>query len=505
MVLACLALRPSRRLPAAPRPRFARTGAATARVLAVACVAAWAAAAAAQPAAPPAPGDPCAEGLRLFRARDGAAAEPLLRRCVQERPGAEALTALAVIASLGGRAAEAGDLAARAVELDSASVDARYWLGRALLESGDKAGARREWQRALRLSTDHAGVLEGLARLAIDAGEVSQAYGLLTQLVRTGAAEGWTHRMLADLARRKRLWGDALRHWRDAMAVEGEDAASLLRAGELAILAGDTAAAVESSRRAVQLEPTGDAYGGLGEALFAARRYAEAETALRRAVELSPGVARNRFNLANVLELLDRGDEADEHFRRFVEMEPDDAVGHFNYGIHLDKRGQTVAALAQVEEAVRLEPGMLTAHVVRGQLLESLGRWDETLGAIDLLLAHAPEDTGSLRGWRASVVAKRDEDARARRQGLVQLLHIVTADTAAVRIVRAELAAGADFAVLATRFSAGPTAAQGGDVGRVSPEDMVEPLRSAVRALEVGEVTPPLESRGLWHLFKRVR
>ncbi len=449
--------------------------------------------------------DPCSEGLRLFRARDHAAAEPALRRCAETNSSPEALVALAAIASLSKRSAEASDFAARAVELDSTSVEARYWLGRALLQRGDRAQAGREWEKALRLSTDHPGVLEGLARLAIDAGETAKAYGLLTQLVRTGQAEGWTHRLLADLARRKRMWGDALRHWRDAMGAEGEDAASLLTAGELAILAGDTTVAVESTRKAVALEATATTLAGLGEALFAARRYEEAATRLQRAVDLAPDDARSLFNLANVLELLDRSDEAEPHFHRFVELAPDDAIGRFNYGIHLDKRGRLVEALAQVEAAVRLAPDMMTAQVVRARLLESLERWDEAAAAIDALLRHAPEDSVQLGQWRASVVDRRDEEARAHRLGLLHLLHIVTADTASVRQIGAELRAGADFTVLATRFSFGPTAAQGGDIGRVSPADLVEPLRTAVQNLQVEETTPPLEARGLWHFFKRVR
>ncbi len=450
-------------------------------------------------------GDPCADGVRLFKAHDLAAAEPLLRRCVADRPDPVALAALAAIASLAKRPAEAGDLAARAVDLDSASVDARYWLGRALLEQGDRAGAQREWDRALRFSTEHPGVLEGLARLAIDRGETAKAYGLLSELVRTGQAQGWTHRLLADLARRKRLWGDALRHWRDAMGVDGEDAASLLTAGELAILASDTTAALDVCRRAVAIEPTGPAYGGLGEALFAARRYEEAEAALRKAVELDPGSPRHRFNLANVLEVLDRPDEAEVHFRSYIELQPADAIGRFNYGVHLDKLGRKLEALEQVETAVRLSPQMLTAQVVRGQLLEDLGRLPEALAAIDTLTARDPENAPRLGAWRESVLAKQAAEADAQRQGLVHLLHIVTADTAAVRLIARELRAGVDFGLVATRFSSGPTAAQGGDIGRVAPADLVEPLRTAVSALAIDAQTPPLETRGLWHFFKRVR
>ncbi len=449
--------------------------------------------------------DPCAEGQRLFQSGDLAAAAASLRACLQAGEQLQPLLQLAAIASLTKRPAEAGELAARALELEPESVEARYWLGRAHLEQGDPAAAEREWERGLAVSTDHPGVVEGLARLAIDRGQHAKAYGLLTQLVRLGKGQGWTHRLLADLSRRKGLWADALGHWRDAMALEGEDAPTLLAAGELAILAGDTAGAIAACRQAVELDPGAAAHGGLGEAYFAAHRYGEALSALQRAVELAPDNPRHRFNLANVLELLDESDEAEEHFRAFIALSPQDAVGHFNFGIHLEKRGRTLAALEQVEEASRLAPDMLTAQVVRGQLLEKLGRFEEAIAAVDVIMARDSENRERLQSWRSSLEGKLAEERRLRRPGQVALQHIVTGDTALARLIVRDLQAGLDFAVVATRYSSGPTAAQGGDIGFVSPDDMVEPLRSAIRALAPNETSPVVETKGLFHVFKRIR
>ncbi|MFO7653988.1 MAG: peptidylprolyl isomerase, partial [Candidatus Krumholzibacteriia bacterium] len=89
-------------------------------------------------------------------------------------------------------------------------------------------------------------------------------------------------------------------------------------------------------------------------------------------------------------------------------------------------------------------------------------------------------------------------------EGGMRLLHIVAADTQAVRLVRQDLARGIDFSVVATRYSVGPTAARGGDLGWVMPDEMVEPLRSAIRKLKAGEVSQATESRGTWHFFKRL-
>ncbi len=62
----------------------------------------------------------------------------------------------------------------------------------------------------------------------------------------------------------------------------------------------------------------------------------------------------------------------------------------------------------------------------------------------------------------------------------------------------------ADFASLVVQYSTGPAAARGGDIGWVRAEDMVEPLRTAIVRLQPGETSPPIESKGLIHLFKRL-
>jgi tetratricopeptide (TPR) repeat protein len=463
--------------------------------------------AAAQPAPPAAaPGqDPCAEGDRLYRAGDYDAASALLRDCLQRGESVPVLVRLAAVSALGRRPAEAKQYASRALAVDSTSVEARYWLGRALLAQGDAAGARAQWEKGLARSSRHPGILEGLARLAAERGESAKAYNLLNQLLQVGVTDSWVHRMMSDMAGRRGRWVEAFQQWREAIRIDGADGPSLLKASELAILAADTAAAVASCREAVKLDPSAPSYGGLGVALFASRRYQEALDALRRAVELDPGHASYRFHLANVLEVLDQTDEAETHFRAFVEMEPKDAMGHFNYAMHLDKQGRTVEALDQATAACRLSSRLMSARLLRGQLLEQLGRYPEATAEIDTLLARDAENRDKLTAWRSRVSEKEAAADSAQREGKVHLLYIVAGDTTAVRLIRRDLRQGIDFSVIATRYSVGPKAAQGGDIGLITPSDMVEPLRAAIARLGMDEVSPPIASKGLTHFFKRVR
>ena len=84
-------------------------------------------------------------------------------------------------------------------------------------------------------------------------------------------------------------------------------------------------------------------------------------------------------------------------------------------------------------------------------------------------------------------------------------MHLVTPDSLGAALAERDLHAGLDFAVVTTRYSVGPTAAQGGDIGWIDPRDMVGELRRAIEALAVQEISPPVASGGLFHIFMRVR
>jgi len=309
--------------------------------------------------------------------------------------------------------------------------------------------------------------------------------------------------LLADLARRKGLWRQSLLHWSEALQRGLPSTEDLLVASELSILADQPQEAVDYARRAVALEPSGLSFGGLGQALFAADRPDSAVRPLRRAVEIEPDNPRHRFQLGNVLEVLGRIEEAEEEFSAYVAMAPQDPIGHLNYGVHLEGQGRQLDALEQVTLAAELDSQLLRAWILQAQILEELGRYDEALAVVDAL---ADDAAGGARyeRWQERLRADLRAAEASQGAGKIRLLHIVIADSTEVETVVAALAAGADFAALAARFSVGSTAVAGGDIGWVAPAEMVEPMRSAIADLEPQQISPPIASQGYVHFFKRV-
>ncbi len=84
----------------------------------------------------------------------------------------------------------------------------------------------------------------------------------------------------------------------------------------------------------------------------------------------------------------------------------------------------------------------------------------------------------------------------------VHARHILLKTEADAKAVIAEIAAGADFTEVAKAKSTGPSAAQGGDLGFFSREQMVPEFSAAAFALEKGATSSePVQTSFGWHVI----
>lgn len=80
--------------------------------------------------------------------------------------------------------------------------------------------------------------------------------------------------------------------------------------------------------------------------------------------------------------------------------------------------------------------------------------------------------------------------------------HILVESEEEARSVIEEIEGGAEFAEVAQARSTGPSAPRGGDLGFFQEGMMVPPFEEAVKALEPGAISEPVETQFGWHVIR---
>jgi len=184
--------------------------------------------------------------------------------------------------------------------------------------------------------------------------------------------------------------------------------------------------AVKEFRKAIDLDPeSAHAHDNLATVLAEKKRYREALTEYLAALELDPDAPTAHYNLANFLAT--HGLEmAVEEYRASLALDPEHPDTHLNLGLTLAEQGNTAeaertlrtavelaprdayprhelaalqmdsgdyrAAITQLKEVVRLEPGSFEAHLDLGICYAQKGFYAEAERAYGAARAIKPDD-----------------------------------------------------------------------------------------------------------------
>jgi Tfp pilus assembly protein PilF len=131
--------------------------------------------------------------------------------------------------------------------------------------------------------------------------------------------------------------------------------------------------------------------------------YARSSEAVRKAVELDPGLAEAHWMLAVNLTFEPRWQEAEEAFRTAIRLDPDNAAAHHAYGATLlaASAARLADAEAELRSAVRLAPGDLTNRVALAKLLYFRGRLSEARAILEETLGIDPHYPDAMRNLAA--------------------------------------------------------------------------------------------------------
>ena len=209
-----------------------------------------------------------------------------------------------------------GDLAqARRLYADICRVrenDAHAWLmfGAINGELGNVAVAENALERAITLDSDNAEAHLALAHLLRAKGQPVKAMASASRAVEVDAnfVDGWL--FIAAIAGRLAEWPRAEEACQHAIELAPDRTEGHVNLGNVLLATGHASQAEEAYRKALTLGETAEAWLGLGMALGAQDRHAEAEPALATALRLDTGNTVYREALAACLDRLGRSAES---------------------------------------------------------------------------------------------------------------------------------------------------------------------------------------------------
>lgn len=136
-----------------------------------------------------------------------------------------------------------------------------------------------------------------------------------------------------------------------------------------------------------------------------------AEADYRTALRLDPGFTPARFNLANLLNLLERNAEAESVLRAGIERTPDEGELHYSLGLLMAEEQRLEEAAVRLRRAADLLPARSRVRYNYGLVLQQLGRLDEAEAALQEANTLDPRDPDVPAALRVL------DDIRLRRSG----------------------------------------------------------------------------------------
>jgi tetratricopeptide (TPR) repeat protein len=172
--------------------------------------------------------------------------------------------------------------------------------------------------------------------------------------------------------------------------------------------AGDIPGAVESYEAALHLDPSDvEAEIHLGNLYVGLKRYSDAETKFRAALELQPKSPQALLGLAQTLDA-QKKPEAAAAYRDYLAVQPD-TPGAESRTIHLLlEQKQYDAALAELDRADAGKPPALDSLRSRADIQIAQKKWDDSIVTLHKAIALAPNDAQLHGGLGRVYLQKRD-------------------------------------------------------------------------------------------------
>jgi tetratricopeptide (TPR) repeat protein len=231
---------------------------------------------------------------------------------------------------------------------------------------------------------------------------------------------------------RQQQYEAAIRHYRAAIALDPHLPGLDLDLGLAYFKLNRFADAATALERAVTADPGGfQAHTLLGMSYYGCGKYREAAAQLARAASSDPENMELHYSLAQSYLWSGQYQAALDEFRRLANQRPDSAPVHMLLGEALDAAQNAAAATAEFEAAARISPQQPDVHFGLGYLYWKQKRYAEAGKQFEAELAGVPDHTQAL-AFLGDVEMRAGNEAQAKQHlsralrpdGKIRLAHL---------------------------------------------------------------------------------
>jgi tetratricopeptide (TPR) repeat protein len=253
------------------------------------------------------------------------------------------------------------------------TIEAAFERAALLAREGRTAAAEELYRTVLAQHPDHAGALDELGALRLQASDFAEAAALIARRIERDPSSSGAHNNLGIALKGLDRLAEAAQHFERAITLDPTRPEANYNLGQALQALGRLGEARACYERAVALRPDyAEALNSLGVVL-GPQYPEEALASLQRALAIRPGFADAYNNIGNVLQDLGRHDDAMENYRRALANKPDQPEAHNNIGMALRELNRHEEAVPCFEMAQAIKPDYVDAHINEALVRLTLG------------------------------------------------------------------------------------------------------------------------------------